>query len=339
MKKKNIAFTGAMAAILFSAGANAATATKIASQKYVDDKESSILQTVSNTYATTETVEGMSTNITNITEQITNLGDTVNNAETGVVAKAEKAAEDAAAAKTAAENAQKDVDALEIVVGDETAGLVKDVADATSAATSAGTAADNAQKDVDALAEKVNSTTDGLATKASAADVSALTTRVSTNETNISKKADKITVPEGQAGNIATVNASGQYEISTVKATDLVTNETVTEKITTALEGNESVKEIITNIVGDGTVVTEAIDKSVASGTLKTELDKKADKATSLSGYGITDAYTKTETTTEIQNYAIPKPTENCKAASGTCVLSVNTSGNLEWVDVTAPLE
>ena len=77
MKKRNIVFSGFMAAILFSAGAANAATTLIASQQYVDNKESSILQTVSNTYETKE-------NVQNLTEQVTNLGDTINNAETGL---------------------------------------------------------------------------------------------------------------------------------------------------------------------------------------------------------------------------------------------------------------
>ena len=76
MKRRNIAFSGFMAAILLGAGA-ANAATQIASRQYVDNRETSILQTVSNTYETKE-------NVTNLTEQVTQLGDTINNAETGL---------------------------------------------------------------------------------------------------------------------------------------------------------------------------------------------------------------------------------------------------------------
>jgi len=316
MKVKNIAFSGFMAAIMLSATGAANAAVEIASKGYVDQQRDAAVTTAA-------------TNVTNELKNYTTtekLGDVINNNITNIL---NDTTTEGGLGKTV-NDLQTSVDALETTVGDETAGLVKDVADAAATATAAGTAAENAQKDVDALEGVVNSTTDGLATKASAADVTALTSRVSTNETNIAKKADKVTVAEGQAGNIATVNASGQYEVSTVKATDLVTNETVTEKITTALEGNESVKEIITNIVGDGTVVTEAIDKSVNSGTLKTELDKKADKETT---------YTKEETNTAISDYAIPRPDANCTATSGRCVLSVDTDGNFIWVDVTSPVD
>ncbi len=77
MKKRNIVFSGFMAAILFSAGAANAATARIASQQYVDNKETSILETVSNTYETKE-------NVQNLTTQVTQLGDTINNAETGL---------------------------------------------------------------------------------------------------------------------------------------------------------------------------------------------------------------------------------------------------------------
>ena len=128
MKKTDIAFSGFMAAILFSASASAAT-TQIASKTYVDNRETSILQTVSNTYETKE-------NVTNLTEQVTQLGDTINNEETGLAAKVDDAAAAAAEAKQTADTAQSTatgaqsaVEALGATVGNAEAGLVKDVND------------------------------------------------------------------------------------------------------------------------------------------------------------------------------------------------------------------
>lgn len=83
MKKTNIAFSGFMAAILLSTGA-AHAAAQIASKQYVDSKESSILESVSTTYATTEKVNQIEQNVTSVTEQVTNLGDVINNEETGL---------------------------------------------------------------------------------------------------------------------------------------------------------------------------------------------------------------------------------------------------------------
>ena len=101
MKKQNIVFSGFMAAILVSVGAANAATTQIASKQYVDNRETSILQTVSNTYETKE-------NVQKLTQQVTNLGDKITNAETGLETTVNKITE---------------------VVGDDTSGLVKDVAD------------------------------------------------------------------------------------------------------------------------------------------------------------------------------------------------------------------
>ena len=129
MKKSNIAFSGFMAAILFSVGAANAATTQIASKQYVDNRETSILQTVSNTYETKE-------NVTNLTEQVTQLGDTINNEDTGLAAKVDDAAAAAAEAKQTADTAQSTatgaqsaVEALGATVGNAEAGLVKDVND------------------------------------------------------------------------------------------------------------------------------------------------------------------------------------------------------------------
>ena len=128
MKKTNIAFSGFMAAILLSSGA-AHAAAQIASKQYVDNRETSILQTVSKTYETKE-------NVTNLTEQVTQLGDTINNEDTGLAAKVEDAAAAAAEAKQTAGTAQSTatsaksaVEALGATVGNAESGLVKDVND------------------------------------------------------------------------------------------------------------------------------------------------------------------------------------------------------------------
>lgn len=118
MKKTNIAFSGFMAAILFGASASAAT-TQIASKTYVDNRETSILQTVSNTYETKE-------NVTNLTEQVTQLGDTINNAETGLAKQVSDNTE-------AVGQLQSSVGTLETTVGNKGAGLVKDVTDLKTA--------------------------------------------------------------------------------------------------------------------------------------------------------------------------------------------------------------
>ncbi len=110
MKKRNIVFSGFMAAILFSAGAANAATARIASQQYVDNKGTSILETVSNTYETKE-------NVQNLTTQVTNLGDTINNAETGLKKQVEDAVNTANQAQSDVTELGTTVDGLTETVG------------------------------------------------------------------------------------------------------------------------------------------------------------------------------------------------------------------------------
>ena len=170
---------------------------------------------------------------------------------------------------------------------------------------------------------------EALEGKANTSDVETLESTVGDLESAMADKADKIQNVGDKAGNIATVDANGQYQVSDVNATDLVTNETVTTKITEVLEGNDTVKEIITTIVGDGDIVKEAIDQSVTSGTLKTELDKKAN---------VEDVYTK-EQTNQLFDGTVPMPEGECATESNRCVVSYDAvTKKMVWLDVTAPL-
>lgn len=159
MKKSNIAFSGFMAAILFSAGA-ANAATQIASKQYVDNRETSILQTVSNTYETKE-------NVTNLTEQVNQLGDTINNEESGLTQQIENITQQ---------------------IGDSSAGLVKDVTDAKTTAESAKQTAESAQSAAAALGATVGNAESGLVK-----DVTDLKSQVGTLGTELESKLDSTT--------------------------------------------------------------------------------------------------------------------------------------------------
>ena len=128
MRKTNIAFSGFMAAILFSAGA-ANAATQIASKQYVDDN-----------YATKTVVQEIQTDVgaldtaindpeNGLAGKVDSLDDAINNAETGLSAQVQDAVDAAGAASSAVGQLGTKVDALETTVGDEAAGLVKDVDD------------------------------------------------------------------------------------------------------------------------------------------------------------------------------------------------------------------
>lgn len=129
----------------------------------------------------------------------------------------------------------------------------------------------------------------------------ALGTRIDGVATTVATKADKVTgVTAETAGGIATVNATGQYEMSTTKISDLATK----NDITTNLDGVEKTTNRVNEI-------------------------STADK----------DSTTKYTSVKAVTAYAVPKPGVNCTAESGRCVLSVDKDGNPYWMDVTEPLE
>jgi hypothetical protein len=128
-----------------------------------------------------------------------------------------------------------------------------------------------------------------------AADLSALTQRVTTAENNISAADGKLTVIQGEGeGSIKKAAVDAKQAAIDAAATD------ATSKADKALEDAKA---------DSATKKTEAIEAAAAETTkqvtaAKTELqaniDKKANKATTLAGYGIADAYTKDEANTAI---------------------------------------
>jgi hypothetical protein len=127
------------------------------------------------------------------------------------------------------------------------------------------------------------------------ADLSALTQRVTTAENNISAADEKLTVIQGEGeGSIKKAAADAKQAAIDAAATD------ATSKADKALEDAKA---------DSATKKTEAIEAAAAETTrqvtaAKTELqaniDKKSNKATTLAGYGIADAYTKDEANTAI---------------------------------------
>lgn len=128
-----------------------------------------------------------------------------------------------------------------------------------------------------------------------AEDLSALTKRVTTAEGNISAADEKLTVIQGEGeGSIKKAAVDAKQAAIDAAATD------ATSKADKALEDAKA---------DSATKKTEAIKAAAAETTkqvtaAKTELqaniDKKANKATTLAGYGIADAYTKDEANTAI---------------------------------------
>ena len=159
----------------------------------------------------------------------------------------------------------------------------------------------------------------GMADKASQADVTALTGRVTANETSIGKinaSVDAINTKVGEGS----LQTTAQTIVSAI-------NELKTKTDSAPTEGNlQEINNKITTIEGNITNITAGVET-------------KADKATTLAGYGITDAYTQTQTDAKIIELAVPQPTEDCIAESGLCVLSVGTDGQFKWINVTSPAE
>ena len=180
MKKINFVFSGFLASLLLGVGnVNAATSgdpVRIASQKYVDEN-----------YAKQETVNQINETITTVTQQVTQLGDTINNEETGLGAQVEQAVTDAAAAQDAVSGLESSVSSLTETVNQK--------ADAADLATKEDkdnkiqeiTAESTADQYPSAVAVRT-----ALGAKADASAVEGITENI----TNITQQVEQITDPE-----------------------------------------------------------------------------------------------------------------------------------------------
>lgn len=124
---------------------------------------------------------------------------------------------------------------------------------------------------------------DYVATKIADLDVSALEGRVSTLESEMDAAEGRLNTVEGQ---ITTINGEGEGSIKKALSDAKAYTDTVAE-------GKADVEH--THEIADVT-------------GLQAALDGKADKATTLAGYGITDAYTKGEADTKIAEAVAAAP-------------------------------
>lgn len=322
MKIKNIAFSGFMAAIMLSTGA-AMAVPQIASKAYVDNKSTSAA-----TAAVTAALENGAIKTALDAK-----------ADASTVAEVKTTAD---TAKSTADEAKATADANKGAIENAQTGLAatKKVADAAAAAAAAAdTKAGNAQ----AAAAAAQATADAAATKTE------LTNGLALKEDTSNK-----------TGSITAENQSSASLFPTIGAVTEWTNKKIADLSDTGLPVNPD--NINDNSIdgaklSNGAVTTEKIaDGAVTEGKLSTELagkvnnaqtseqvsaaiadaiKNKADKATTLEGYGITDAMTETE----VKGYAVPKPSTECTAESGRCVLSVDTAGLPYWMDVTKPID
>lgn len=324
MRTKKVALLGILAAMFTGVGVADAATTQIASKQYVDNSLADKLDANEDIVAGTGTKitydeKGLVTGSANL-----EVGDLPNaiptskieGLDTALAGKAETSALDAkensinkANTATATTELNKTSETLFPTVAatykiaqDEAAAATAEIGTDISALEGRVTTAEG---DIDALQA-------GMADKASQSDVTALTGRVTANETSIGTINTKIGEGDLQTTAKTIVSAINELKTKTDGAPTEGNLEEINNKITT-IEGN------ITNITAD--------------------VENKADKATTLAGYGIGDAYTKTETEGKIVELAVPQPSEDCIAESGLCVLSVGTDGQFKWVNVTSPIE
>ena len=228
----------------------------------------------------------------------------------------------------------------------------KSAAAATAAVTAALENEDGAIKT--ALATKADAST--VADVKTTADAAATKTELTNG---LALKEDT----SNKTGNITTDNQNSASLFPTIGAVTAWTNQKIAGLKDTGLPvnpNNIADGTIVGSKLSDGAVITEKIaDNAVTedklseelatkvnnaqtseqvSAAIAKEIQGKADKATTLAGYGIEDAMTKGE----IKAYAIPKPEGTCANSVNRCVLSVDTTDEqnpkMVWMDITSPL-
>lgn len=123
-----------------------------------------------------------------------------------------------------------------------------------------------------------------------AADLSALTQRVATAENNISAANGKLTVIQGEGeGSIKKAAADAKQAAIDAAATDATSK---ANKALTDAKADSTTKK--TEAIAAAKIETTN-QVAAAKTALQSNIDKKANKATTLAGYGIADAYTKTQ--------------------------------------------
>lgn len=185
---------------------------------------------------------------------------------------------------------QGKVTALETTVGDAEDGLVKDVADNTAAISAANTNIVKKQNTAISL--------DGITAKTVEGALTEINNATKTNATAISGKADKSTTLAGYGITDAYTKTETNSAIDSKIAT-------ANETLQAAIDAKVAKADIATSIPSEAAEASDtkvASQKAVATAVagINTAIEGKADKANSLAGYGITDAYTKTETGEQI---------------------------------------
>lgn len=261
------------------------------------------------------------------------------------------------------EGLQTAVATLQATVGDSNGGLVKQVADNKAAIEVLNADSTTAGSVAYQIAQIVAGADESLDTLKEIADwISSHGTDAATMNSNISANADAIAALKTLVGDTAVatqianaieeaLKAEGadKYALAadlTALAGRVGTNETdiaalkekvgestVQEQIDAALTVDGEDKYALkshTHQIGDVTGLQDELNaKALATdlSSLETTVTGKADKATTLEGYGITDAYTKTETDTKIAD-AVKSATGGESAATVLAELNAYKTSN-----------
>lgn len=353
MKVKNIAFSGFMAAILMGAVATPADAVSVASKEYVDARETAINTNLTQTYLTK--TDAGNTYVTQEAAEAFQDADDVSNAITGAVTGNE------ALAGALADKEDKDNKVSEIT--DQNKGsttLYPSVNAVAQYVVDLTTGEDNVLGDLAGLDTITNSqvAADANIAQSKIEGLTTLATQVGTNKDAIETLNGGVGTTGSVANTIAqALNDGGQIDVALDEKQDKLSQDQI-----------NAIAQVATN--------TQSIADNAADIAQNAEdIAKKADAATTLAGYGITNAYTTTETdnllggkvnatgqtanqimvtdadgkvvtvatisaaqVSALSNLATAQIPESCVNDEGTlCALTLNTEGKYAWTVITEP--
>ena len=172
----------------------------------------------------------------------------------------------------------------------------------------------NMQTVVPATGKSISGTGDDTHLATTKAVVDYVTTKLA--DLDVSALAGRVTTLEGEMdtvqGQITTINGDGEGSIAKAKTDAIAAAKTYTDQEVDKKANLEHTHEItdVTGLQGalDGKANAVHTHTTAQVDGLDTALAGKADKATTLEGYGITDAYTQTQTDTKIAEAVAAAP-------------------------------
>lgn len=166
-------------------------------------------------------------------------------------------------------------------------------------------AAKASNTDLQAVSAQVDINTAAIGTKATQADMTALSGKVEANTSAIAAANAAIEGKADKATTLAGYNISDAYTKTETNSAIDAKIATANEALQAAIDAKVAKADIATSIPSEAAEASDtkvASQKAVATAVagINTAIESKANKSTTLSGYGITDAYTKTETGEQI---------------------------------------